>query len=156
MSRVFPAQFDNVYRGHWAGLVVLAVVAAFKALQGALSLVIPAQTMAGADGFPLSSFDQVAAGYAVYMFALLGMYLLIVPLQSLLVLLWYRSMVPVMFLWLAVVQLVPRAVHALYPPTTNVVSAGHAVGFYVNLVLIGLTIIGFGLSVVRRGGHQSA
>lgn len=37
-DRLFPKQFDNLYRGHWLGLVLFMLVVTVKALQGIVSL----------------------------------------------------------------------------------------------------------------------
>jgi hypothetical protein len=80
LSRIFPKQFDNTYCGHWLGLVLFIPIVALKAVQGFNSVVWTHKVMVSADGIPVDSFGPVAAGEATQMFALLGMYLLVLPL----------------------------------------------------------------------------
>jgi hypothetical protein len=40
------------------------------------------------------------------------------------------------------------------PNAGTSLAAGHAIGFYVNLALLAITLIGFGFSVVNRAGAR--
>jgi hypothetical protein len=153
LERIFPKQFDNIYRGHWLGLALFVLVLALKALQGIESIVQTEHTMVSADGIPLAAFSPVAASEAIQMFALLGMYLLVIPLQSVVVLLRYRAMVPFMLLTLIAIQLGARGIHLLHPDSASTPGGGEPIGFYVNLGILAVTLLGFALSIVRRGSH---
>ena len=153
LKRIFPERFDNTYRGHWMGIVILALLCAIKALQGLESLLNTRETAIRADGIPLDSFGDLAANEVMLMFSLLGFYLLLVPLQSALVLLRYRSMIPLMFIWLLFTQIGVRMIvflHASTPKDAVSLVAGHPIGFYVNLTLLTITLIGFALSLMDR------
>jgi hypothetical protein len=156
LDRIFPKQFDNVYRGHWLGLVLFVLVIAVKALLGIMSIVRTEHTMITADGIPLASFSSVAASEAVLMFALLGMYLLVVPLQSVLVLIRYRSMVPFMLLMLIAIQFGARGIHLLHPDSTSGSGGGEPIGFYVNLGILALTVLALVLSIVKPSSRAKA
>jgi hypothetical protein len=105
--------------------------------------------MAGADGIPIDTFSAVAASNAILMFALLGMYLLVIPVQSIVVLTRYRSMIPFMLLILLAVQLGARGIHFLHPDTRSNPGGGEPIGFYVNLGILAVTVVAFVLSIVR-------
>ena len=88
------------------------------------------------------------------MFALLGMYLLVIPLQSLVVLIRYRTMIPFMYLMPLLVQLGSRVLQTVNPiqriaePAMGY--AGHPIGFWINLGILAITAIGFLLSIMSR------
>ena len=149
LDRVFPRQFDNRYRGHWLGLALFVLVLVVKSLQGLESIAQTEKTMIGADGIPLNTFSPIAAHEAILMFALLGMYLLVIPLQSVVVLLRYRSMVPFMLLMLIAIQLGVRGIHLRYPDSTPAAGGGEPIGFYVNVAVLAVTAIAFVLSIVQ-------
>jgi hypothetical protein len=149
LGRIFPKQFDNTYRGHWLGLVLFALIVVLKALQGFESVISPEFTMVRADGIPLDKFDALASSEVVLMFALLGTYLIVIPLQSVVVLIRYRSMVPFMLLTLIAVQLGVRLVHALYPTLLEIQGRPAPFALYVNLGILAATLIAFILSLLR-------
>lgn len=155
IDRIFPPRFDNVYRGHWLGLALFVPIIAVKALQGFNSIIWTHRVMVSADGIPVDSFGPVAAGEATQMFALLGMYLLVLPLQSIVVLVRYRSMVPFMLLMLLIVQLGVRGVHLLHPDLPAP-GGGAPIGFYVNLGILAATAIAFALSLRPASLNKSA
>lgn len=153
MSRLFPKQIDNDYRGSWSAAGILALVSFVKAMQGVESMFNTRDTAVRADGIALDTFGEAAAHQVVVMFALLGFYLTVVPLQSLVVLIRYRAAIPLMFLTLIWVQLCVRALAmwqggaALFGP--------HPIGFYVNLGVLAVTILGFALSLRERRAGSS-
>lgn len=146
LGRLFPKTFDNVYRGNIVGLWLFVPVMLIKALQCVESIFNAHDTAIRADGIPLATFPPAAATEIVSMFMLLGLYLLILPVQSIVVLIRYRSMVPFMYLSLLTLQLSTRLLHALTDPPTPV--GDHPVGFYVNFGIMGVTALGFILSLV--------
>ncbi|HSC19014.1 MAG TPA: hypothetical protein VLC74_08880 [Rhizomicrobium sp.] len=155
-ERIFPSQFDNRYRGHWLGLALFVLILALKALQGFNSIVWTHRVMVSADGIPVDSFSPVAASEATLMFALLGMYLLVIPVQSAIVLIRYRSMVPFMLLMLIGIQLGARLIHLLHPDAPANAGGGVPIGFYVNLGILGLTVVALVFSVIRPGARVQA
>src|SRR6185369_4922199 len=105
LNRIFPDQFDNNYRGHWLAPWLLGLVMAVKAMQGVQSIINTRDVLTTADGISLAGFTPSSVDVIVALFALLGLYLLVLPLQSIVVLLRYRTMVPLMFLLLLLVNL---------------------------------------------------
>ena len=82
LARLFPKQFDNDYRGLWLAIWLFVPIVVVRAIQGAESIVNTRNVITGADGIPLDSFNAAAAQTVVSMFALLGLQLLVIPLQS--------------------------------------------------------------------------
>jgi hypothetical protein len=146
LDRIFPKQFDNAYRGHWLAIWIFVPVMLVKAIQGVNSVVMTRRVMTTADGIPLDSFNAAGAEAAVAMFALLGFYLLILPLQSVVVMIRYRAMIPFMYLMLLIQQLGVRVLVLMRP----VAGSGAApIGLTINLVIVALTIIGFVLALLK-------
>jgi hypothetical protein len=144
LNRLFPRAFDNAYRGHALAIWLFVPVVLLKAVQGANSIVITRTVATGADGIPLDRFDPQAAQTVIALFALLGFHLLILPLQSLVVLIRYRAMIPFMFLMLLVMQLGGRLVLLAHPVAR---SGDTPMGLYINLAILAATVTGFVLSL---------
>lgn len=154
LERLFPKQFDNIYRGHIVGLWLFVPIILVKTLQSVESIFNTHDTAVRADGIPLASYPPAAADEIVMLFALLGLYLLVIPFQSAIVLIRYRSMVPFLYLSLLALQLSARLFHAL----TDVAKpddAGHPIGFYVNLGITAVTVLGFALSLLPGKNAQT-
>lgn len=143
LNRIFPKTFDNSYRGHWLGIALFVPIVLGKAIQGVESIFNTRNVLVGADGIPLDRFDAAGAATVLAMFALLGFYLLILPLQSLVALIRYRAMIPFLYLMLLIVQLGSRLLLTLNP----IARTGTPIGIYVNLIILGMTVLGFALSL---------
>jgi predicted tellurium resistance membrane protein TerC len=118
-----------------------------KAVQGVNSMIMTRAVVIGADGFPLDSYTGGGAEAVIALFALLGMYVLIIPLQSLIVLIRYRSMIPFMYLLFIAVQIGARVLNQINHVDKP---AGPPIGFTINLIIFALTLIGFALSLQDR------
>jgi hypothetical protein len=150
LSRIFPKAFDNAYRGHWLAIWIFVPVMLVKAIQGANSILMTRRVMTTADGIPLDTFNAAGAETAVAMFALLGFYLLMLPLQSVAVLIRYRAMIPFMYLLLLIQQTGSRLILLAQPVVR---SSAMPIGVSINLAILALTIIGFVLSLLNSGSR---
>lgn len=154
LERIFPRVADNRYRGHWLGIGCLVIVALLKGAQGVVVIVNTHDTLIGADGIPVDTFAPAAAATAIGMFALLGMYTLLMPLLSAAVFLRWRALVPFALLMFILVQVGARLVQTIFPiprvPVEGLGFAGQPVGFYVNLAILAVTVIGFVLSLTNK------
>jgi len=155
LNRIFPKAFDNAYRGHWLGLVLFIAVIFVKAMQGVNSMILTHRTMTTADGIPVDTFSPVAASAATDMFALLGMYLLVVPLVGAVAAIRYRAMIPFLFLMLIAMQLGARTILFAHSMTRPDDASGHAIGFYINLGILAVTVIGFGFSLAGKSRSRT-
>ena len=154
LSRLFPKQFDNNYRGHWIAIWLFVLVMFMRGTQGVVVMITPRDALINADGIPLDSFNAAGAETVVSLVALLALSGLVLPLQSLVVLIRYRAMIPFMYLLFLTVQVGNRALLMLNPIVRSDVPAmgfaGHAIGFYMNLAILAVTLIGFVLSLQNR------
>jgi hypothetical protein len=151
LARIFPKQFDNNYRGLWLAVWLFVPLMLVKAVQGVNSIIMTRLVLAGADGIPVDQYTNGGAETVVALFALLGMYLLIIPLQSLIVLVRYRSMIPFMYVCLIAVQIGARVLNIVNPIARP---DGPPIGFTINLVVFALTLIGFALSLQDRAAAR--
>jgi hypothetical protein len=143
LNRILPDQFDNRYRGHRFALwlffpltfvnVAIALVAIFRKDGGAQS----------ADGIPLDTFVAGGAETVIGIVAILGLAKLFLGLFSVLALVRYRSMIPLMYVVVVAEQL-GRKVSGLMKPIAHV---GTPAGGFVNLTIITLSIVGLVFSL---------
>ncbi len=148
LSRIFPRQFDNAsYRGHWLAVWLFGVVTFMKAAQAIASLVDSRDTLTTGDGIPLDSYSGGSAEVVLALFAVGSLYLLMLPLQSVVVLIRYRAMIPFMYLLLLILNAGSRVLWLMHP---IVRSDAHPIGSIVNLAITAMTLIGFVLSLRNR------
>ncbi|MBV9993255.1 MAG: hypothetical protein JOZ72_18430 [Alphaproteobacteria bacterium] len=154
LLRLFPKQADNAYRGHWLGAALLAAVVLVKGLQGVVSVAMTAEIAQGADGIDVSQFNAAGLADLMLSIALIGFYIVAVNLIGAIVLIRWRALVPLMLLVELVVQVGARVVIAAHPiPRLGAPEhgfAGQPVGFYVNLALLALTVLGLILSLTGK------
>lgn len=154
LSRLFPRQFDNDYRGHWLAVWLFVLIMFMKGTQGVVVMIMPRDALTNADGIPLDSFNAAGVEFLVAIFAVSALYVLILPLQSLVVLIRYRAMIPFMYLLFLVVQVSSRALLMLNPIVRSDAPpmgfGGLPIGFYMNLAILAVTVVGFVLSLVDR------
>lgn len=152
-DRLFPKQLDNAYRGHWLGIVLFLLSAGLKAGQGIATIVSTRDIVTTADGISFAGYSAAQTDTVLSLFAVLGMYLLVVPLMGVVALIRYRAMVPQLYAVLLLTQLGTRALHAFHPAFAAEAGAAAPMGFYVNLGILGLTVLGFALSLTDTTRH---
>jgi hypothetical protein len=148
LSRIFPKIADNgAYRGSVLAVWLLVPIALIRLLQGANSVWHPAMVAAGADGIPLDSYGHAAGEMIVLLFALLGLYLILMGLIAVVVLIRYRALIPFTYLLFLASLIGTRAINAIYPTGR---AEGTPIGFYINMGLLAAMVTGFVLSLLSR------
>lgn len=163
IGRIFPERFDNNYRGHWLAVGLFVAAMLLTGAQGAFVMLMTRQTLPSADGISLDDLGATGAALAVSLTAVLGLFTLILPVQSIVVLIRYRAMIPFMFLCLLVLEIGNRVLIRLNPiartaPCSTPHSymcgglngAVHHSGYYVSYAIFAMAIAGFVLSLVSR------
>ena len=148
LGDLLPRSLDNEYRGHKLALWLFGLVVAMKSTQSLAIIFNGYPTARDADGIPLDSFTPVVAQTVVAVFAQGSLWRLFFCLLCVLVLLRYRSAVPLMFGLLALNYLAAQLV-SIFVPLPRV---GAPVGPLVNLMLFVVMLVGLGFSLWRRGG----
>lgn len=144
MNTIFPRIADNDYPGRRAGLWMFALML-LKIAMGLNVMLNAPQVARAADGVPVDTFGAPAAAAFSFVFAAWGLCQLVLGLASLIVLLRYRSLVPLAFLCLLIEQLGRMLLRYRWP----IDRIATAPGTTINLALAAIMIVGFALSVWR-------
>ena len=145
LERIFPKQFDNVFRGHVLALWLFGITALMELAMGTNSLVNTRAVAASADAIPIEQYVNGGAQAVVALFALAGLFRLLLALQSLVVLIRYRAMIPLMFLTWLVLHLGSKALSVLHPVARSGVSSAQLGSAFV-YAIIAMLLLGFALS----------
>ncbi len=145
IHRLLPQPIDNTYHGRKLAIWLLAVVVLVKILQSSVVIFDGYSVVQSADGVPVETFPAPAGQSVVALFAISAISRLILCLPCILVLLRYRSAVPLMLSVLALDYLGRELMFRLYP----LVRMGAPVGPYVNFALFAITMVGLALSLLR-------
>jgi hypothetical protein len=148
LDKLLPRTIDNTYRGYKAALWFLGLITAVRVLQSMMIIFNGSSTIKGADGIPLDSYEPEAALTIMALFAQNSLWRLLFCLLSIIVLVWYRSAVSLMFTLLLLHYLAARLLSQFVP----LVREGTLPpGSVVNLTLFALMFIGLVLSLRNRG-----
>ena len=150
-NRLFPQQIDNTYHGYKLALWLFALLVFIKVAMSLNSIFNGYFVASSADGIPLDTFTPTAAQTVVSMFAAWGLAQLTICLLCVLVLARYRAFVPFMFTLLLLEHLLRRLIFLVMP----IARTGSYAGFYVNLALIALLVVGLALSLWSRDVRQA-
>ena len=147
LADLFPRVADNHYLGHRLGLWLFALMP-LKIAMG-LNVMLNAPSVAlSADGVPVQTFGEAAGPAFLFMFAAWGLCQLVLGLCCLVVLLRYRSLVPLAFLALLLEQAGRRLLQLSWP----IERIGTPPGGAINAVILGILVVGLVLSVWRGRG----
>lgn len=151
-SPLLPGRADNDYRGRKVALWILGLVVFVKLAMGVNSILNGYSVASSADGIPLDTYTPAGARTVVSLFALLGLSHVVMALLCVLVLVRYRTLVPLMFTLLLLEHLGRRLILYLLP----IARTGTPPGSAINLVLLALMIAGLALSLWSRGDATRA
>jgi hypothetical protein len=149
LTRLFPRQFDNAYRGLWAAVWLFVPVVVLRLVMGFNSIVMTRKVAVSADGIPLDRFDAAGAQEVVVEFALLGLFNLLFGLIGIVALVRYRAMIPAVFLLFLGQQLAGRALNIFNGSTSGWLPSG-SIGSFVVFGLLAATALGLVLSLWDR------
>lgn len=143
LDTLFPRVADNRYPGRRIGLWLFALMP-LKIPMGLNVMFNAPEVARSADGIPVDSFGAQAATAFLFVFAAWGLGQLVLGLTSLVVLLRYRSLVPLTFAALLIEQL-GRILLRNYWPIDRVAAPGATI----NIALSAIMVIGLVLSLWR-------
>lgn len=154
LTRLFPKQIDNDYRGPVVAIWLLVPLALLKLVQGAnvAGFFGPGnsrQILETADRVPLGTFPAEAASRLVFSFATWGLGIFLLGLLAVIVLLRYRAMIPLTYLLLLIEQLGRKAqamIHLDRPFLSLTASAANLINWAFLLVIV----VGFLSSLAGR------
>lgn len=146
LSRIFPKQIDNTYLGHRIAIWLFVLIILAKLPMGVNSMINARVVVTAADGIPLDSYGAAGAQTVIALFSLWGLCTLLLALQSVLVLIRYRAMIPFMYLLLLTEQ-AGRKLLLLAHPIAK--SGTPSVSYGINLTLLAMLLVGLFLSMYR-------
>ena len=146
LDQIFPQHIDNAYRGHKLALWIFGVIVLLKLIMSVNTIFNGYSVLSSADGVPLDTFSPAAAHTMVSLSAIWALSHLVMCCLFVVVLIRYRRGVPLMFMLLLVEHVGRRVILYAMP----IVPAGTPPGFYVNVILLALILLGLTLSVLRR------
>ena len=144
LETLFPRTADNRYPGKRLGLWLFALMP-LKIAMGLNVMLNAPEVARSADGVPVDTFGAPAAAAFSFVFAAWGLCQLVLGLLSLVVLLRYRSLVPLAFMALLAEQL-GRMLLRLHWPVERIATAP---GTAINIGITAVMLVGFGLSLWR-------
>ncbi|TRX65661.1 hypothetical protein EO216_19780 [Flammeovirga kamogawensis] len=146
IDKVFPKEFGNDYKGHKIALyffyfftiltVVRSLIHMFSADGGAQSIAT----------IPLDTYTDGGASTVILIFSLWGLSQLIMGLLYVIVCWRYKSLIPLMYLFLFIEYLMRLVLMTLKPIETT----GTAPGGVINYIFVPLAILLFFLSIKSR------
>lgn len=148
LDQLLPQRIDNTYRGHRLALWLLAALVLVKGGIGLGTIFNGHSAATTADGIPLDTFTPAGEQAFVSLFAAWGLSQLMLNLIGVLVLVRYRAMVPLMFALLLLEHLSRKLIFLVLP----IARTGTPPGFFVNLALVAVMIVGLVLSLRNRDG----
>jgi len=151
LNKFLPQRIDNAYSGHRLALWIFALVVSVKILQTLLAIFNGHLVIVSANGIPLDTYTPAIAQTVVAVWALSGLYRLIIYLLCVLVLVRYRSGIPFMFALLALEFLAAQLILHFIP----LVRTGTPPATFVNRILFALMIVGLVLSLWNQGGRHT-
>lgn len=143
LNPLLPSQADNTYRGHKAALWLFAVVIFIRTIMSMNGVFNTYVVASKADGIPIETYTSSAAHSVITLFTLLSLANLMLYLICLVVLIRYRTLVPLMFAILLLQYVSGRLIHLIRP----IAMSATPIGVYMNLGLAALMIAGLAMSL---------
>ena len=143
MSKILPERTNHQYEGNKLALYffyVITLVTIGRSLVHIFSLDGGAQRIAT---IPLDSYSEEASDVVIHIFAEWGLAQLLFGILYLIVLWKYKSLIPLMYLFIAI-EYSGRLFLTLYKP---IILDGTAPGYVGNYIMIPLALIMFSLSL---------
>lgn len=151
LNQLLPRQIDNTYHGYKFALWLFGLVVFMKVSISLNSIFNGRLVASSADGIPLDTFTPAGAQAVVSLFAAWGLSQFIICLLCVLVLARYRALIPLMFALLLLEHLSRRLIFYVMP----IVRTGTPPGFFVNLALLALMVVGLALSLRSHENLQA-
>jgi len=160
LSRLFPNHFDNNYRGYKLAIWFFVPLLLFKTAMsvnavGWNPLITNREVLQLADRIPLDTFSTNAADAAVLLFALWGVTHLMLNVFGFIAVVRYRTMIPLLYLLMAIDHIGRRALVDVYP-IIKTLRTEETFVVPVSLILIALLLIGFGMSLTTPRRLENA
>lgn len=147
LSRIFPKQIDNHYRGHRFALWLFYPLLFMKLAIDLVAIFSKDGGAQSADGIPLDTFGAGGAEAVIGVVAFLGLAGLLLRLLSVLALVRYRAMIPLLYVLMVVEYIGHKGIGWMKP----IARVGPPSGSFVSLGLFALSLLGLVLSLRGEG-----
>jgi len=148
IQRLFPKEFGNRFPGHRLALWLLGLFLALKLVMSTNSILNTASIASGPDGFALERYGTEGAAAVLMLFALNAVGQLTLVLLSILALVRYKAMVPLLYL----VWLLDQTGRRLLVESYAVERSGSGgTGFWINMGLLMLLAVGAAVATFTTG-----
>lgn len=147
LTRLFPPSIDNGYRGHPAGLWLFVPITAITLWRSWAHMALPDGGAQSIATIPLDTYTQGGAATVITIFALWGLSQFLIALFYVVVLLRYRTLLPLMYVGL-LLEYVGRLAVGLAKP---IVTLETPPGATMNFIFIALATIGLLLALRDSG-----
>jgi|CXWL01.1.fsa_nt_gi hypothetical protein len=151
-SRLFPKQFDNNYRGYKLAIWLLVPIVLSKLFMGVNVAgfnpwISSRWVLQHADAIPIDRFGAEAGSVVVFLFSAWGLALLVLSLLGVMVLIRYRTMIPLMYLLLGAEQIGRKALSLMHPIVRTSEPGDFSPGVLINWGFTALLAFGLALSL---------
>jgi len=140
---LLPSSFDHNFDGHPASLWLFGLITTVSLGRSLTHIFLPDGGAQSIATVPLSQYSSGAESSVISVFALWGLSQLLIAIVMLIAALRYRSMVPLLYLFL-VVEYSARICIGIFKPLETLQTPPGAIG---NLVLFGAAMLGMFLSL---------
>lgn len=150
MDRIFPERPDNRYRGYRVALWIFVAITVFRMATSLGHMFNPDGGAQSVTNIPLDTYFASAAQNVIAVFARMGLEQLLLGLVFVMVLVRYRSMIPLMYL-LVVAGYIGTLALAHFKPFALTAPSGARLP---HLVLALLSVAGLALSLSGSGYRE--
>ena len=146
INQIFPKTIDNTYKGYKLALYFFYAITAVTLVRSLIHILAFDGGAESIATIPLNQYPNDAASTIVFLFSLWGSSQLIIGLIYLVVVLRYKSLIPLMYILLFAEYSMRLILGHVKPITT----LGTAPGAIANYIMIPLSIILLFLSIQSR------
>lgn len=143
---LFPKTVTNEFKGVRLAIFVFALLTAVIIVRSCIHIFAPDGGAQSIATIPLDTYSDVAAGNFISLFALWGQSQLLLGIVFLIVLVRYRSLIPLCFL-LTIFEWGGRLLIGMHKPMETVETAPGAAA---NLPIAGMALVMLVLSLIER------
>ena len=146
LSRIFPEQLSNKYRGSVIAMWVFAVITVVTVARSLIHIFAPDGGAQSIATIPLDHYSQGAAAAVILIFSLWGLSQLLIGIIYIIVLWRYQAFIPFMYLLLIIEYGMRMVLGAMKPIETT----GTAPGGIGNYILVPVAVVMFVLSLRQK------
>ena len=147
IKHIFPETADNNYQGSKVAFYVFVLIVFVTLVRSCIHIFAPDGGAQSIAGFPLDTYSMAASSMVILTFSLWGASQLLMGLIYLVVLLRYRSLIPLMYV-LIFIEYLSRVLLGIFKPVVSTHVVPGAVGDY---IMIPLALIMLFLSLANNG-----